>query len=216
MTIQICKIILHKKEGIVYFYNLKNGQYFYKTTPNLLKKSVSFFKLARKFGHALDAFLSKRNKTHKVFFSESFIDGIKGYRIYVNDRRYALQSIKDHQMLEQYFHLMNSIIYKNADGKKNINTSYAENACKADAAQKKQYWSDPTEVFARAFETWVSDQLKMKGQINEYLVYGTDQPPASWNTRLNMYPEKMERDSIVAGMDHWVKSLVEIWKPIKK
>ena len=54
MTIQICKIILHKKEGIVYFYNLKNGQYFYKTTPNLLKKSVSFFKLARKFAHCLD------------------------------------------------------------------------------------------------------------------------------------------------------------------
>ena len=37
-------------------------------------------------------------------------------------------------------------------------TSFMNNALTLDEA-RSQYWSEPTEIFARLFECWVTDQL---------------------------------------------------------
>ena len=58
----------------------------------------------------------------------------------------------------------------------------------------------------------MSDRLVEEGQINEFLVYGTDQTPSSWNTKFNMYPEGAEREKIVQAMDTWIAALVSTWK----
>lgn len=37
-----------------------------------------------------------------------------------------------------------------------------------------QYWSSKCEMFARAFDCYISDQLKKRGEENSYLTYGAD------------------------------------------
>ncbi len=41
-----------------------------------------------------------------------------------------------------------------------------------DHGRKTAYWSDPCEMFARAFEVLVMDSLKAKGRHNDMLVHG--------------------------------------------
>lgn len=40
---------------------------------------------------------------------------------------------------------------------------------------KRNYWSDPTEMLARAFEAWVGDEIAKQGQSNSWLVTGTSE-----------------------------------------
>ncbi|MDT1781271.1 LPD1 domain-containing protein (plasmid) [Acinetobacter baumannii] len=81
-----------------------------------------------------------------------------------------------------------------------------------DQGRKEAYWTDPTELFARVFEVWVTDKLKASGSINEFLVYGPDEPPSSWHTKVNSYPEDQERLRIVHYLDRWLSELVTTWK----
>ncbi|MFW2795186.1 LPD1 domain-containing protein, partial [Acinetobacter baumannii] len=97
-----------------------------------------------------------------------------------------------------------------------INSTFAKNACLLDQGRKEAYWTDPTELFARVFEVWVSDKLKASGYINEFLVYGPDEPPSSWHTKVNTYPEDQERIRIVHYLDRWLSELVTTWKFEKK
>lgn len=54
-----------------------------------------------------------------------------------------------------------------------VSTEYASESAQLDAAKsktgKKRYWSTPTEMFARAFETYVHERLAAKGQVNTFL-----------------------------------------------
>lgn len=68
----------------------------------------------------------------------------------------------------------------------------------------KPYWSTPHELFARAFETYVSDKILEKGGDNTYLtaywkrITGTDTDPSDADMR---YPRGEERERINAAFD---------------
>ena len=177
-----------------------------------LTKTKGTGALAHEFAHALDAFIAKRNQTNTRFFTDRFINSVKGHRSYLQDELYRVHSLKDQPMMPKYVDLMHQMIKDKGDSKSNHQSIFSKSAAHLDSNSKKMYWADPTELFARAFETWMSDRLMEDGQINEFLVYGTDQSPLSWNTQVNMYPEGKERERIVAAMDEWIKALVGSWK----
>ncbi|MFY0539975.1 LPD1 domain-containing protein [Nannocystis pusilla] len=83
-----------------------------------------------------------------------------------------------------------------------------------DAEMLGQYFWTPTEMFARAFETWAEDKLQTQGRENTYLVYGTRvRYRASRTFReafvegLEPYPHGLERRSITDAVDRLVQAL---------
>ncbi|QQZ64579.1 hypothetical protein JI735_34695 (plasmid) [Paenibacillus sonchi] len=68
-----------------------------------------------------------------------------------------------------------------------------------DAAARGAYWKRDHELFARAFEAWIEDELAKRGMTNSYLVTGT--------TFGGPYPQSEERDSINDAFNHWWKSI---------
>lgn len=78
-------------------------------------------------------------------------------------------------------------------------------------AKSSDYWSRPTELWARAFEGWVQDQLAAKGESNSYLVTGagglakdTPEPVKAW---ASLYPSGDERVRINAAISSWAQDL---------
>lgn len=65
-----------------------------------------------------------------------------------------------------------------------------------DAKTRGKYWCRDHELFARAFEAWIEDELFSRGMTNTYLVSGTrcDSGP---------YPRGEERDSINTAFRNW-------------
>ena len=58
-----------------------------------------------------------------------------------------------------------------------------------------QYWSSRCEMFARAFDCFVSDQLKERGEKNSYLTYGADAFAVDWEGKYYAaVPEGEERE----------------------
>lgn len=58
-----------------------------------------------------------------------------------------------------------------------------------------QYWSSRCEMFARAFDCFVSDQLKERGEKNFYLTYGADAFAVDWEGKYYAaVPEGEERE----------------------
>jgi hypothetical protein len=85
---------------------------------------------------------------------------------------------------------------------------------KAAMALGAAYWGRPTEMFARAFESYVQDKLKSKGRANTYLVDGTTGHVPSGTVvpggrEAQPYPQAEERALINAAMDNFVKVLAE-------
>lgn len=177
-----------------------------------LTKTKGVGSLCHEFGHGLDAFIAKRNKLQTKFITEHFVFKARGYKPYAKGNLYQNQNIKDQLMIPDFKNLLHAMLYKDGDHERQNSSSFINNAMRLDEQNRKLYWADPAELFARAFETWMSDRLVEEGQINEFLVYGTDQTPSSWNSKFNMYPEGAEREKIVQAMDTWVASLVHAWK----
>jgi superfamily II DNA or RNA helicase len=77
-----------------------------------------------------------------------------------------------------------------------------------------EYWSRPTEMFARAFESYVQGKLDHGKRGNTYLT-GGDKTKTTWHTRKEMpdgtqaqpYPQGEERDNIHRAMDEFVAVL---------
>lgn len=188
-----------------------------------LTKSQGFGSLSHEFAHALDAYLAKRNALNYHFFTDLAISS-SNYRLCLRPNFGSLANLKDVSMLDRLTTLLYAMIHGSEEeyplylaGQfiRSV-TVYSNNATQMDIRKRKPYWTNPTEIFARAFESWVSDTLMSRGLINEYLVYGTDEPASSWNTSLNMYPEFEERYAIIKSMDMWIKSLVSSWKSASK
>lgn len=181
-----------------------------------LTKTKGTGALCHEFAHALDAYLAKRNMTGTNFLTDRFIRSVHGSRSYILGDLYEIKDLKDQRMMPNLESLLHNIILKNGMKESKSMSNYSSNAAKLDGQNKKLYWADPAELFARAFESWMSDCLVEEGSINEFLVYGTDQSPSSWNSKISMYPESKEREKITAAMDEWIKALVASWKkPIK-
>lgn len=72
------------------------------------------------------------------------------------------------------------------------------------------YWYVPTELFARAFESYVEDKLKTRNMKNNYLVAPSvpSDPASATSTafRLLAYPQGAERERIGAAFDTFFKA----------
>lgn len=70
-----------------------------------------------------------------------------------------------------------------------------------DAKARGAYWKRDHELFARAFEAWIEDELADRGMTNSYLVSGT---------RFGgPYPQGNERESINEAFRRWWKVLTD-------
>lgn len=68
-----------------------------------------------------------------------------------------------------------------------------------DAKARGPYWKKDHELFARAFESWIEDELLEHGMTNSYLVAGTCYE--------GPYPQGQERESIFEAFRNWWKVL---------
>lgn len=79
-------------------------------------------------------------------------------------------------------------------------TDYANNAQALSGKSVNGYWVRPTEMFARAFESWVFDRVTAMGARSDYLVHGVEQDRfAGGNYKGNPYPTGEERARINAA-----------------
>lgn len=180
-----------------------------------LTKTQGVGVLAHEFGHGLDNILAKRNGLQADFFSSHFIKTSSyhyGMQNHIDDH---LNTLKDGAPTKYFIRLVNYLTNKTtsyiSDDNQMFNgTVFINNAISLDERRSK-YWSEPTELFARLFECWVTDKLAEEDQINEFLVYGTEEPAQSWNMKISAYPTGRERTILVDLMDEWLKTLVSSW-----
>ncbi len=91
--------------------------------------------------------------------------------------------------------------------KKRTYTKYAADAKHFDAKKSDQYWSVMHELTARAFETYVQDQLAENGWRDDYLVHGTEE--SSHEHRVHSaYPMGEDR----TGINKAIAAYIELVK----
>lgn len=88
-------------------------------------------------------------------------------------------------------------------------TQYAREAQKLSGKSDSGYWIRPTEMWARAFESYVFDRLVAMGAKSEYLVHGVEQDRYSNGERFkgNPYPTGNERAEINKAFDAFVAEM---------
>ena len=81
-------------------------------------------------------------------------------------------------------------------------TDYANQAQALSGKSVDGYWVRPTEMFARAFESWVFDRVTAMGARSDYLVHGVEEDRfAGGGYKGNPYPTGEERARINAAFD---------------
>jgi len=93
---------------------------------------------------------------------------------------------------------------------KKVPTSYAIEAKKMDQARTGNYWSEPHEMAARAFSSYVEDKIAEQGGKSEFLVYranGAIILPMIDGFIARPFPEGTERIAIDKGFDDFVSVL---------
>lgn len=85
-------------------------------------------------------------------------------------------------------------------------SDYRQAATEIDKGKRKAYWSTKHEMFARAFESYVLDQLADEGARSDYLVAFAKNDPELFG-ELRPYPEGDERQAINAAMEHLFATL---------
>ena len=81
-------------------------------------------------------------------------------------------------------------------------SAYAGEAQKLVGKSATGYWTRPTEMFARAFESWVFDKVATMGAKSDYLVHGVEEDRfAGGGYKGNPYPTGQERATINAAFD---------------
>lgn len=95
-----------------------------------------------------------------------------------------------------------------AGGYGKVRTSYYKEASSLSGKQgDKGYWTRPTELFARAFESYAFDHLKEQGASSEYLVHGVEPDRyATDHYKGNPYPVE-DRPAINAAIQKLVDTL---------
>lgn len=88
-------------------------------------------------------------------------------------------------------------------------SSYYANAQKLSGKSAKSgYWSRPTEMFARSFESFIFDQIQADSRVSDYLVHGVEADRfAGEEYKGNPYPVGEERNAINAAFENLVKTL---------
>lgn len=87
-------------------------------------------------------------------------------------------------------------------------SSYAGEAQKLVGKSSTGYWTRPTEMFARAFESWVFDKVAAMGAKSDYLVHGVEEDRfAGGGYKGNPYPTGQERATINAAFDNLASTI---------
>lgn len=88
-----------------------------------------------------------------------------------------------------------------------VNSSYFDQANKLSGkAGERGYWSRPTEMFARAFESYIFDKVKEQGGRSDYLVHGVEPERYRTGYKGNPYPDS-DRPAINAAFDHLFETM---------
>lgn len=108
------------------------------------------------------------------------------YNISLRDNPLSVKSNNDAS--KQFYMNMNSALIstnqiratleklnsQESDGFANVRSNWLSEAQKMDDKKSKQYWSSPKELFARALESYVFDQLHKNDQSCDYLVHSVE------------------------------------------
>lgn len=87
-------------------------------------------------------------------------------------------------------------------------SDYASQAQALSGKSVDGYWVRPTEMFARAFESWVFDRVTAMGAKSDYLVHGVEEDRfAGGNYKGNPYPSGEERARINAAFDKLAQTI---------
>lgn len=87
-------------------------------------------------------------------------------------------------------------------------TDYSKEAIKLSGKSTNGYWQRPTEMFARAFESYVFDRLMGMGAKSEYLVHGVESERfAGGGYKGNPYPVGDERAAIDDAFRHLFETI---------
>lgn len=87
-------------------------------------------------------------------------------------------------------------------------TDYANQAQALSGKSVDGYWVRPTEMFARAFESWVFDRVTAMGAKSDYLVHGVEEDRfAGGAYKGNPYPTGDERARINAAFDKLAQTI---------
>lgn len=90
-----------------------------------------------------------------------------------------------------------------------VRTDYAAEAAKLNG-RSGEYWTRPSEMFARALESYVFDRLQERGQLSQYLVQGVEPERfASPAYTGNPYPTGSERSALTAVFDRLFQTMRE-------
>lgn len=91
-------------------------------------------------------------------------------------------------------------------------SNYAKQA-RALCGKSGEYWIRSNEMFARAFETWVFDELAERGIRNDYLVHGVEDGRFSDPAyKGDPYPAGPERIRINEAIGHLVQTIAPLMK----
>ena len=85
-------------------------------------------------------------------------------------------------------------------------SSYYKEAVKLNG-KSGDYWTRPTEMFARAFEAYIFDRIGDIGKRNDYLVHSVGGEQYAIGYKGNAYPHGMERQKINAAFDNLFRSI---------
>lgn len=87
-------------------------------------------------------------------------------------------------------------------------SDYASQAQELSGKSENGYWTRPTEMFARAFESWVFDKVTAMGARSDYLVHGVEEDRfAGGGYKGNPYPTGEERARINAAFDKLAQTI---------
>ncbi len=138
-----------------------------------------------------------------------YYDRIKGALALNNyDISTALQSligryrIKNNQWMDIAILYCNLLKEAGKEVPKSFYIPSDESLFYSDAKNMGAYWRRDHELFARAFESWIEDELSAAGMTNSYLVYGTQFG--------SPYPYGEERQFINASFRKWWEIMLQL------
>lgn len=159
--------------------------------------------LAHEFGHALDHLVGKSIlESLKI---DSALNSNGGFLS--NQTSYLLRVRKgeDHNIELESQRLMENVLkamkYTDAGDSK---TEFYNNALYYDKGTTKPYWATDVEMFARSFETFISDKLQEGGNKCHFLVSGIDNKDT---TERSAYPCGVDRERINKALDKFLEHI---------
>jgi hypothetical protein len=130
---------------------------------------------------ATEAETNRLNGIRRTFQGLSKLTEAQGIGAWVKSQLREIR-VNSHAYLEQYFNTGSDARVRYVR-----NTAYRQECLKVDAKKGRKYFSLQSEMFARSFEAWIDDRLRVKGRARSFLVGATVG---------SAYPQGVERERI--------------------